>query len=915
MSRAPDEPYAPGPGDLPPQFGPYRILKKLGKGGMGTVYLARDTRLDRRIALKVPSSADPQLLDRFRQEARAAARVYHRHLCHVYDVGETDGTPYLTMHFIEGRSLADARADFAAQPRRAVALVATLARAMAAAHAAGVLHRDLKPSNVLLDAQGEPVIVDFGLAVLLDDFETRLTFAGDVMGTLAYMPPEQHRGDLDAVGPASDVYALGVTLYELLTGRRPFRGSLVELERLKRAEDFVPPTGVRSGLDPRLDAVCRRALAADPGRRSGMEELAGELSGLLAAATPVAPPPPAGSPTPAAVTMHPTEPRVADEVLALLRGWGWEDGLRRLDERILLTEDERERGLLRLTAGLLRGQLGRYDEAAAHYREAARRPELEAWAAAGEAFVAYRRKDLPRAAALLDRAEAGDPRDQALTATVAHLRGTILYQQARDAEALPLLFRAAELYGPDHPAYGRVLDTLGMACATRGDFALAHAFFTRSVEAKVHHDDRPGLALTYGQLGRLALDWGDLDGAQTYFNSDLGVCWSIGDLFGEAKMYNHLGQVALARIDAVRALGYLDESVGRAEKHGWADVEAYARKDRALAYLARDRLDDAEADARRAEELFRGRGFPEGTYHARRALARVAAARGRHAEAEEGLRAAAAFFAGQQEHAEAARTWLELAALQRKGGRPAPLVAQALRQALDHAERSRREAVVEAVERELAEVSPAELAQWRYERVRGRGIPAGVTSLTAGSQETASMLFLDLRNSTEFTRREDVLIVRCTLSQVWADLDPVLERHDIIVNQYLGDGFMAFARGGDHDRRAVAAGVDLLAAVEEFNRPRRLLGIKPIEVRVGVSRGSVVFANVGTYRKIDFTAVGSATNEAARLQAVAEPGAVCVSGATWEHVRDAFAARDEAGRAVPLKGFGLTTVWDVVGRR
>jgi class 3 adenylate cyclase len=908
--------YIPGPGDPPPHFGPYRILQKLGRGGMGAVYLALDTRLDRRVALKVPTLTAAPLLERFKQEARAAARLHHRNLCHVYETGEIDGTPYLTLHFVEGRPLSDVVAEFSAQPRRAIALVETLARAMAVAHEAGVLHRDLKPANILLDAQGEPVIVDFGLAVRLDD-DTRITNVGDVMGTPSYMAPEQHAGALEAIGPRSDVYALGVILCELLTGRRPFRGAVAELVRCKADEDYEPPCRVRPGLDPRLDAICRKALAADPARRyDGMDEFARILADLLdgASAAPVPPPRADLPPLSAAATMHPTEPRVAEEVLELLRVWGWDEALRKLDERIRLTEDERERGLLRLTAGILRGQLGRHIEAIAHYREAARLPELEAWAAVGEAFVAYRRKDIARASELLARAETGDPRDVALAATCAHLRGTIHFKGGRDAEARAHLFQAAELAGPDRYGYARILDTLGMVYATHGDFALAHAFYTRSIEAKVRHDDRPGLALTYGQLGRLFLEWGDLDNARTFFESDLGICWSISDIFGEAKMYNHLGQVELERGSPAQALAFLDESVARGAQNGWTDLEAYARKDRAQAYLALHRLDDAEADARRAEELFRQQEFAEGTFHARRVLARVQAARGRRGEAEGALRDAATFFAGQKLHAEAARSWLELAGVQRRGGATVPLVAQSLRRALEHAERSRREGLVEAVERELAAVNPAELAQRNYERARGRGIPAGVTSLTAGQQETASMLFLDLRNFTEFARQEDALIVRRTLNQVWADLEPVLERHQIVVNQYLGDGFMAFVRGDEHDRRAVAGGLDILAAVEAFNHPRRLLQRKPIEVRVGVSRGSVLFANVGTYRKIDFTAVGSATNEAARLQAVAEPGAVCVSAATWGEVRGAFAAREATGRPVPLKGFGLATVWDVIGR-
>ena len=916
MLSVPEPSYVPGPYDLPPQFGPYRILRKLGKGAMGAVYLALDPRLDRRVALKIPTDDRTVFLDRFTQEARAAARLHHRNLCHVYETGAIDGLPYLTLHFVEGRPLSDFVADFAGQPRRVVALVEKLTRAMAVAHAAGVLHRDLKPANILLDVEGEPVVVDFGLAARLDDAD-RLTRFGDVMGTPAYMAPEQHAGRLDVRDPRLDVYALGVILYELLTGRRPFDCPLNELARRKDAEDYEPPTRVCPGLDARLDLICGRALAADPARRyASMDEMARALAHILddAPDTVVLPAQP-GSPPPAAKdVLPPTEPGVAQEGLELVRVWGWEEGLKKLDERIRLTEDDRKRGLLQLTAASLRGQLGGHNEALEHYREAACSPELKAWAALGEAFVAYRSQDVARAAESLGRAEAGDPRDAALTATCAHLRGALLYKQGDSAPGpLAQLFRAAETFGPNHHSYAGVLDTLGMVYVTHGDFALADAFYGRSIDAKLRHDDRPGLALTYGQIGRLFLEWGDLDGARTYFEKDLSVCWSISDIFGEAKMYNHQGQVELERGAPLQALAYLDESVARGEQNGWTDLEAYARKDRGRAYLALQRLDDAEADGRRAEELFRNRDFAEGTFHARRVLALVQAARGQRGDAERGLRDAATFFAGQQEYAEAARTWLELAGVQRRGGSPAPLATHSLRQALEHAERSRREKLVEAVERELAAVNPAELAQRTYERARGRGIPAGVTSLTAGRQETASMLCVVLRNFSEFARREDALIVCRTLNQIWADLEPVLERRQIVVNQYQGDGFTAFARGDGHDRRAAAAGLDMLEAVTEFNRPRRLLGLMQLDVRVGVSRGSVLFANIGAYRKMDFMAVGSAANEAARLLAVAAPGAVCVSAATWKEVGGGFAARDAAGRSATLEGIGLATVWDVAG--
>jgi class 3 adenylate cyclase len=907
-------PYVPGPGDLASPFGPYEILRKLGRGGMATVYLVRNTRIDRREALKVPRLLDDdRIRARFLEEAKALALVRHRNICAPYETGTVRGVPYLTMLFVEGRPLGGAVAEFTAAPRRAVALAEKLARALAAAHECGVVHRDLKPDNVLLDAAGEPVIIDFGLALRLDG-HTRLTRHGDVMGTPAYMAPEQLAGFIEEVGAAADVYALGVILYELVTGRRPFPAAGAELVRLKGQALFEPPCRMRPGLDPRLDDLCRRAMAADPGDRpGGMNEFAAALAALLdpGAAGPAPPGPQAAGP---GASLHPGDPQIDEEVLRLLQTWGWEEALQRLDEQIRLTEDERRRALLRLTAGILHGQLGRHDEALGHYREAGALPELVAWAGVGEAFIAYRQADFARAAAILERAEAGNPGDRFLTAAIAHLRGTILYKQHHGTEAVPHLYRAAELYGPDHYGFGWVLDTLGMFYATRGDFALGRAFYQRALEVKQRHDDRLGLALTYGQLGRLLLDWGDLDGARACFEADLGVCWSISDLFGEAKIHNHLGQVELARGRPQRALEHLNESVTRTEAGRWAVAEAFARKDRARALLALGRADEAEADARQAEELFRQRDFAEGTFHARRVLAQVQAGRGQLDQAEKLLRQAANFFAQREMPQESARTWLELARLRRRAAAAPALVGQVLRQALDQAEQSRREQLIADVERDLADVDPAELLRRNYERARGRGIAEEVGSLTDFRQETASMLFLDLRDFTDFAREEEALLVRRRLNQIWADLEPVLQRHGLVVNQYLGDGFMALARGDGYARRAVAAGLDMLSAIDEHSRPRRLLGLREVAVRIGVSTGGVVFANVGTYRKIDFTAVGAATNEAARLQAVAEAGAVCVGAATWKEVQAVFRARHGDGRQVPLKGFGMATVWDVVGR-
>lgn len=182
----------------------------------GTVYLAHDTSLDRPVAFKVPRLAldgDRKVLDRFYQEARAAATLEHPHLCPVYDVGEIDGTPYLTMAFVEGWPLSEVLSEGTLlDVRRVVTLVHQLAIALQEAHARGVIHRDLKPSNVMLNARGEPVVMDFGLARRSEPAAVRLTHNGSLVGTPAYMAPEQVQGQVDAQGPACDIYALGVIL-------------------------------------------------------------------------------------------------------------------------------------------------------------------------------------------------------------------------------------------------------------------------------------------------------------------------------------------------------------------------------------------------------------------------------------------------------------------------------------------------------------------------------------------------------------------------------------------------------------------------------------------------------------------------------------------------------------------------------
>jgi serine/threonine protein kinase/Flp pilus assembly protein TadD len=270
----------------PLRLGRYTLQKLLGKGGMGDVYLAHDTQLDRPVALKIPRfgpSPRPEDEERFLREARAAAMLSHPNLCPVYDAGRTDGVSYLAMAYVEGKPLSELLRDDPHRPiQDAVRLVSQLARAMQEAHRRGVIHRDLKPANVMIDPRGQPVIMDFGLARRgLETGDVRLTQSGVIMGTPTYMSPEQVNGAVSAMGPACDIYSLGVILYELLTGRPPFTGTLGELMAQITAQPPPPPTLFRPGLDPDLEAICLKALAKTARLRFGsMEEFANALEDL-----------------------------------------------------------------------------------------------------------------------------------------------------------------------------------------------------------------------------------------------------------------------------------------------------------------------------------------------------------------------------------------------------------------------------------------------------------------------------------------------------------------------------------------------------------------------------------------------------------------------------------------------------------
>jgi len=432
------------------RIGSYWVQNQIGSGGMGEVYLARQERPNRSVAIKIirarPGS-DTNLFARFRAEANTAARLRHPNIVQIYEAGESAEAAFIAMELVEGGSLAARLAEAVLAPREAAKLLSQLAKAVHFAHVNGVVHRDLKPSNVLLDRDGTPKLSDFGLAKLLDDDDGNQTKTGIVLGTPAYMAPEQ-AADGKAVGPAADVYGLGAILYECLTGRPPFKGAtaLDTLGRIRTHEPILPGR-LQPGIPRDIQTICLKCLEKDPNRRYATAGiLAEDLDRFLNG-----------------------QPIVARPVGLLTRGWKWARR-RPTIAALLLTSGTLSFGLVLLTliyTARLRTEVDRANANAAETRRQQDRAASNYRSARGALSQMLRRLDDPRVAvvprpsdlrqyqledalafyeSVLHEHDDPNPEIQLDTALAASEAGEIQFWLAREGPARETFLRAVELF-------------------------------------------------------------------------------------------------------------------------------------------------------------------------------------------------------------------------------------------------------------------------------------------------------------------------------------------------------------------------------------------------------------------------------------------------------------------------------------
>ncbi len=535
------------------RIGEFEIVRELARGGMGVVYVARHPRLDRQVALKVmlaTGQTRQDQLERFAIEARAAARLRHPNIVGIHTLGEDRGRPYIVMDLIDGESLKDRiKRAGPLDLREAARVTQRLAEALSYAHARAILHRDMKPANVLLSGDGEPMITDFGLAKDIRSPDNEgLTDTGQVMGTPGYMPPEQADGKLDQIDRRADIYSLGATLYEMLTGRAPFAGgSLINLLHAVLTKEPEPLRKLRPDVDRELETICLKCLQKEPEQRyPSAKALADDVGRYLR-----------------------DEPIVARPPTRLERAGKWLRRNRVLARGMGLTVVVALVFVVALTVYYLI-DLRQKEKAA---RDAARAAELAAAEAQRSATAAEGREMI--VTGLLDGVnDMLDEMNQRPGTTFGEARQEILGMALETAERLrdthmeeaPISTRAAD-------AYHRI----GNLAVTAGRWDHAGGAYQQSLEIRrrlvaqdrTNATARHDLAISLNRLGRLRHRQGDLVGALQAHEESLQICRGLAShdptqattLSALSASIKHVGDVRIEQGDFAGALRAHEESL------------------------------------------------------------------------------------------------------------------------------------------------------------------------------------------------------------------------------------------------------------------------------------------------------------------------------------------------------------------
>jgi tetratricopeptide (TPR) repeat protein/tRNA A-37 threonylcarbamoyl transferase component Bud32 len=728
--------------------GRFEVVRLLGEGALAEVYEADDLLLDERVAVKRLRSSwarDPAIIDRCKREVLAARRISHPNVCRVFDLvvaGAETGEPevLLTMELLRGETLAERLERRGPLPAgEALPLARQLCLALEAAHGAGVVHRDLKPSNVLLVPQADggerAVVTDFGLARCLDGRRATLTAPGDLLGSPAYVAPEQVRGE--PVTPAADLFALGVLLYELVTGQLPFEGETAFETAMARLHRPPPPPGARApGLPPAWDAAILRCLALAPEERFGRPSavLAALEGGCRAAGRPAAPGRPrdrqAGAraavlvalllgsggavsfrtlDSSAAVEPEPVAPEAAGEAAASPT-WARPDPAdaareAALDPLFASARQSLQDGDLEATAGF-------YEEILAGARSAGLDRSF-ARALAGLGLVHSRRGDLEQAERL-DRQALWLFRrigDRKWTANVQNNLGVLLVRAGRLREAEALYREAAGLYAAlgETVGFAAALNNRAELLLRQGHLAEAEELLHQALDSRRGAGDRRGEGVTCLALARLELERSHDLGARSWLERALETFAAEGhqDGIDEARLLQ--AEAALARGVPAEARGLLGEVLGTTREL------SEGRRIRALIALSAVALAEgapvrAEALAREAliaaETAFEG----ESSVRALLALGRALEAAGRPAEALAVLGEAGGFQWGRQDRRLQIGLALATARAEAAMGRP-ERAGSRLRAALEEAHWSGLTALSEEARRDLDAVEPELPAQ------------------------------------------------------------------------------------------------------------------------------------------------------------------------------------------------------------